>query len=187
MERKIKNPLSLRAYNMTPRSLINLILKILGIFFIKDILEAFSHLLSVVVYFPQYASEKEAYYNLGVAIPSLVLYSLFSWMLIFRTNTIIDLFRLDRNLGTDITPIQVNRSVILSTSLIIIGGWTVVNELPELFRHAVYYYQERKIYVRMARPDISYALMSALKVFIGLVLIVFNRGIVNVLERFQKK
>lgn len=166
---------------MAPRTLFNVALKITGLFFIRNILEAFSRTLSVLVYFPQYASSDEGFYNLGVTIPPLVLYSLFSWMLIFRTESLINLFRLDKGLPAG-EGLKVHRSVILGLAVIVTGGWILVNEIPEFFRHAIYYYQERKIYVRMARPDLSYLVMSGVKILIGLILVVFNGKIVRIIE-----
>lgn len=173
---------------MSARNLFNLILKILGIFFLSSILEALSRLLSVLVYMPQYDSEQEAIFNLGVCIPPLVLYSLFAWALIFRTDGVINLLRLDKFAGAnEISGLQVHRSVVLSIAIIAAGGWVLINELPEFFRHALYYYQERKIYVRMARPDVSYLAASALKVLIALFILIFNRTLVNVVELRRRK
>lgn len=171
---------------MEPRSLFNLILKILGIFFIRNILEALSRSLSVLVYFPQYESNKVAFYNLGVTIPPLVLYSIFSWLLIFKSESLINVLKLDRLPGNTTLGLRVHRSVILSVAIIIISGWMLVNEIPELIRHMAYYYQERRTYIRQTRPDISYLLMSAFKILIALLLFVFNRRIVNALE-FKRK
>lgn len=173
---------------MSVRNLFNLILKILGIFFLSNILEALSRLLSVLVYMPQYDSERQAIFNLGVTIPPLVLYSLFAWALIFRTDGVISLLRLDKFAGTlEIKGLQVHRSVVLSIAIIAAAGWLLINELPEFFRHALYYYQERKIYVRMARPDISYLAVSALKILLALLALIFNRTLVNVVELRRKK
>ena len=169
---------------MEPRSLFNLILKIIGVFFIRNILEALSRFLSVLVYLPQYPTESEGYFNLGVTIPPLILYSLFVWALIFRTDNIISLLRLDKDLGGISPQIQFERKTVLITAVLIIGGWMLVNEIPEFFRQAVYYYQERRMYRRMIRPDVSYIAMSAFKIAIALILIIFNRRIVKVLEAF---
>jgi hypothetical protein len=171
---------------MEPRSLFNLILKILGVFFIRNILEALSRSLSVLVYLPQYESGKVAFYNLGVTIPPLVLYTIFCWLLLFRTDSIVTLLKLDRLPGNNVMGLRVHRSVTLSLAIIIIGGWMLVNEIPEMLRHMVYYYQERKTYIRMARPDVSYLVMSLFKIFIALFLLVFNKFIVNALELKRK-
>jgi hypothetical protein len=167
---------------MAPRSLFNLILKVIGLFFIKDIFEALSHTISAIVYFPQYTSTREALFNVAVSVPLLVLYSLLAWFFIFRSEKIISILRLDKNMQEKPVAITVERHMLLTTAVIIAGAWLVVSEIPEFFRHAVYYYQERKLYVRMTRPDVSYIVMSTVKIAIGLFLVVFNKPIVNVIE-----
>jgi hypothetical protein len=167
---------------MAPRTLFNLILKVIGLFFIKDILEALSHTISAIVYIPQYSSVREAFFNVAVSIPLVVLYALLSWLFIFRTDTIISILRLDKDGQEKPIAITVERHMLLTSAVIIAGAWLLVNEIPEFFRHAVYYYQERKLYVRMTRPDVSYIVMSAVKIAIALFLIVFNKPIVSVIE-----
>ena len=167
---------------MAPRSLFNLILKVIGIFFIRDVLEALSHTISAIVYIPQYSSAREAFFNVAVSLPLLVLYALLAWFFIFRSEKIIGLLRLDKNFQDNAVSINVERHMLLTAAVIVAGAWLLVNEIPEFFRHAVYYYQERKLYVRMTRPDISYIIMSIVKIAIGLFLIVFNKPIVNVIE-----
>ena len=167
---------------MSARSLFNLILKVIGIFFIRDILDAFSRTLSAIVYIPQYATAKEAFFNVAVSLPLLILYSLLAWLFIFKTDRIVNLLRLDKYFQEKPVSITVERHMLLTAAVIISGAWLLVNEIPEFFRHAVYYYQERKLYVRMTRPDISYIVMSTVKIAIGLFLIVFNKPIVNLIE-----
>ena len=167
---------------MAPRSIFNLILKVIAIFFLRDILEALSHTVSAIVYIPQYSSAREAFFNVAVSLPPLILYTLLSWFFIFRTEKIINLLGLDKNLPDKTVTLNLERHILLKGAVIIGGAWIMVNEIPEFFRHAVYYYQERKLYVRMARPDISYIIMSTLKIIIGLLLIVFNKPIANIIE-----
>lgn len=167
---------------MGPRSLFNLILKVIGIFFIRDILEACSHTLSALIYVPQYSTPREALFNVAVSLPPVFLYTLLAWFFIFRSERVVNLLRLDRNFTDKTVFLNIERHMLLTAAVIIAGAWILVNEIPEFFRHAVYYYQERKIYVRMARPDISYIIMSVVKIAIGLLLIIFNNSIVNVVE-----
>jgi hypothetical protein len=167
---------------MGQRSLFNLILKVIGLFFIRDILEALSHTLSAVVYTPEYSSSKEAFFNVAASVPPFILYTLLSWFFIFRSENIINILRLDKNFQDKPVSITFERHTLLTAAVIIAGAWVLVNEIPEFFRHAVYYYQERKLYVRMTRPDISYIVMSTVKILIGLFLIIFNKPIVNVIE-----
>lgn len=171
---------------MSPRSLFDVILKVLGIFFIRDILDALSRSLSVLVYFPQYGTSSEAFFNLGVTIPPLVLYTIFAWLLLFRTGSIINVLKIEKNLGTQPYTINFQRSVVLTTAVIITGGWLLVTEIPEFFRHAVYYYQERVMYDRMVRPDFSYPMMSLAKIIIGTGLIIFHTPFVHLIDSLSK-
>ncbi|HUQ67144.1 MAG TPA: hypothetical protein VM101_13365 [Flavitalea sp.] len=167
---------------MGARSLFNLIVKVIGLFFIRDILEALSHTLSAVVYIPEYSSSKEAFFNVGASIPPLILYVLLAGFFIFRSDRIIRILRLDKNFQDKPVSITLERHTLLTAAVITAGAWVLVNEIPEFFRHAVYYYQERKLYVRMTRPDISYIVMSGVKLLIGLSLIIFNKPIVHLIE-----
>lgn len=167
---------------MAPRSIFNLILKVIGIFFLRDILEAFSHTVSAILYIPQYTSAREAFFNVAVSLPPLILYTLIAWLLIFRTEKIINMLGLDKNFPDKTLTVSLERHMLLTGAVIIGGAWVLINEIPEFFRHAVYYYQERKLYVRMARPDISYIIMSTVKIIIGFLLILFNKPIANLIE-----
>ena len=167
---------------MAPRSLFNLILKIIGLFFIRDILEALSHTLSTLIYFPQYSSVREAIVNVGTTLPPLILYALLAWLFIFKSDKIVDILRLEKDSSAAPVTVNAERSSLLSAGVVIAGVWVLVNEIPEFFRHAMYYYQERKMYVRMTRPDVSYIVMSFIKILIGLVLVIFNKPVVNVIE-----
>ncbi len=168
---------------MEVRSLFNVIIKIIGIFFIKDILEAFSRILSILVYLPQYSTENEGYFNLGIAIPPLVLYGLFVYVLIFRTNSVIQVLKLDKNISQQQVTLPIDRTIIFKLAIIIIGGYMLINELAEFFRLATYYVQERKLYARMARPDVSYLATSAAKIIFALGLLFWNKRIVTLLEK----
>jgi hypothetical protein len=77
---------------------------------------------------------------------------LIAWYFIFRSEKIINILRLEKNFQTRPVPITIERHMLLTAAVIIAGAWILVNEIPEFFRHAVYYYQERKLYVRMTRP-----------------------------------
>lgn len=171
---------------MTPKKLFDVILKVLGIFFIGNILEALSRTLSVLVYFPQYNTSNEAFFNLGVTVPPLVLYTLFAWFLLFRTDSIVRMLNIEKNLGNQPVSINFNRPMVLTTAILITGGWLIVTEIPEFFRHAVYYYQERVLYDRMVRPDFSYPLMSLAKIIIGFALIVFHTPFVHLIESLSR-
>ena len=71
--------------------------------------------------------------------------------------------------------------------MVVAGAWLLINELPEFFRQAVSYYQERRLYRRVIRPDLSYPAMSAVRILIGLLMIVFCKPIVQLIDRMRTR
>ena len=81
---------------MTPRSLFNIILKILGIFFIKDFLVALPQLLSTFSFIFIADSFGERIITFLSIILMIAIYGAIAYFLIFKTEILIDKLKLDR-------------------------------------------------------------------------------------------
>jgi len=172
---------------MTPRSLFNIILKILGIFFIKDFLVLIPQLLSSILYLTNSDSRTEGVWVFLTTLLILLVYWFVSYYLVFKTESIIDALRLDKGFDQSTLPINIHRSTILSISIIVIGGLLVVNELPNFCRQLFSYFQEKRLTHGMTDPSIVYSVVSAVKIIIGIILIMGQRQIVNFIEVKRKK
>ena len=171
--------------NMTPRSLFNIILKILGIFFIKDILAAIPQLLSVGAFLTE-PNASGAVFTFVATIIILLVYILVSYYLVFKSELIIDKLKLDRGFDLETIPLNIHRSTILSIAIIVIGGLMVANEIPNLCRQLFTYFQEKRMTYGQTRPGITYSILAATKIMIGLLLINNQRQIVNFIEHRRK-
>lgn len=172
---------------MTPRSLFNIILKILGIFFIKDILATIPQLLSIFLYLKDPDSANEVVWTLVMTLLILAVYVLVSYYLVFKSEFIIDKLKLDKGFNQEIIPLNIHRSTILSISVIVIGGLLVANEIPNLCRQLFSYFQEKRITHGQTNPSISYSVLATAKIVVGLLLIGYQRQIVNFIEQKRKK
>ena len=172
---------------MTPRTLFNIILKILGIFFIKDFLAAIPQLLSVMLYLTKSDSIPEAIWTLVTTILILVAYGVVSFLLIFKTNYVIDILKLDQGFEQETLSLNIHRSTILSISIIVIGGLLVADELPNFCRQLFSYFQEKRMTYGQTNPSLSYSIVSGVKIIIGMILMTGQRQIVNLIERQRKK
>jgi hypothetical protein len=172
---------------MTPRTLFNIILKILGIFFIKDFLAIIPQLLSVAEYFTKPETVNEAIWIFILTLLMLFVYGLVSYFLVFKTELIIDKLKLDKGFNQEIIPINIHRSTILSISIIIIGGLLVTNEIPNFCRELFSYFQEKRMTYGHADPKISYSIVSGTKIIIGMFLMTGQKQIVNLVERQRKR
>lgn len=168
---------------MTPRSLFNIILKVLGIFFIKDILATIPQLFSVALYLTKTNSIDEAIWTLLFTLLVLSIYCLASYYLIFKTELIIEKLKLENGFNQDTIPLNIHRSTILSISIIVIGGLIVADEIPDFCQKLFAYFQERRMTYGQTNPSISYSVLAGVKIVVGLLLISKQRQIVNFIER----
>jgi hypothetical protein len=171
---------------MTPRSLFNIILKVLGIFFIQDFLAAIPQLLSVISYFTTPDARQEAVWALITSLLVLFAYGIVSYYLIFRTNVIIDKLRLEKGFNQDNFPLNIHRSTVLSISIIVIGGLMVAGEIPNFCRLLFSYYQQKRMTRGLQDPEISYVVFSGIKILVGILLISNQRQILRFIEWKRK-
>ena len=171
---------------MTPRNLFNIILKILGVLFIKDFLALLPQLLSVGLFLTRADSITEAIWTLVGTLLMLLIYGLVSYYLIFKTEYVIDKLKLDRGFDQEIFTFHIHRSTVIGVSVIIIGGYMVVDEIPNFCGLLFRYFQEKRLTYGATHPNISYTLVSAVKIGIGLLLMIHQRFIVNMVEKLRK-
>lgn len=172
---------------MTIRTLFNIILKILGIFFIKDFLSLIPQLFSVFLFVTKADSVGDAIWTFVFSLLMLFIYGLVSYYLIAKSNLIIDKLELDKGFDQDSIALNVHRSTILSIAVIVIGGLLVADEIPNFFRKLYLYFQEKRMTYGQTNPTISYSVISGVKIAVGLFLMTGQRQIVNFIERQRKK
>jgi hypothetical protein len=167
---------------MTPRSLFNIILKVLGIFFIQDFLAAIPQVLSVFLYFATPEGRQEAIWALVSTLLILFAYGIVSFYLIFRADVIINRLKLDDGFNQDMFQLNIHRSTILSISIIVIGGLIVINEIPNFCRLLFSYYQQKRMTRGLQDPGISNIVMSGTKIIVGILMLTNQRQIVRFIE-----
>jgi hypothetical protein len=175
---------------MTPQSLFNIILKILGILFIKEI---FIFLPQLVWLIPQangngsgYDRSNDIIQSVIVVILTIIVIGPIIYFLIFKTEYLINKLKLYKGFNQEFIPLNMHRSSILSISIIVIGGLILVNELPHLFEQLFNYIEEKSLWKGAKVPGVSYIFLEASKVFVGLLLIIYQKHIVNFIEYKQR-
>lgn len=126
------------------------------------------------------------YTILIIAIISIAILVLAIYYLLFKGDAIINKLRLTENVDEYLT-INMHRSQLLSLAIVIIGGYTIVNEIP-VFCHVLYSYWREGIiensYSFTSKGPIIY---SSARLLIGLLLLGNTKLIVNYLELRRKK
>lgn len=171
---------------MTPRSLFNIILKVLGIFFIRDFLAAIPQVLSVFLFLATPEGRQEVIWTLVSTILILFAYGFVAFYLIFRTEVIIDKLRLENGFDQEAFQLNIHRSTILSISIIVIGGLIAVDEIPNFCRLLFSYYQQKRMTHGLQDPGISHIVMSGAKIMVGIIMLTNQRQIVRFIEWKRK-
>ena len=122
-------------------------------------------------------NQQGAVFALIVIILTLLVYVLVSYFLIFKSGYLIDKLKLEKGFNQESITLNIDHSTILSISIIVIGGLIIVQEIPNLCRQLFAYFQEKRMTL-----SISYSVLAAAKIFVGFLLINYQRQIVNYIE-----
>jgi hypothetical protein len=177
---------------MTPRSLFNIIIKIFGIFFIKNIVEAIPEFISTIVFLVRADSDTDSFKETIVILIGtstvLIFYIFVCFQLLFKTNKIVDILKLDKGFSQDTFTFDISSSSIITIALIVTAASILTNEIPNLCESIYRYAQQRTIIdFSGKKPDYSHLFFQAAKIVIALLLLGERKRIVEFIELRQRK
>jgi len=171
---------------MTPGSLFNIILKIFGLFFLREIVNTIPQLVSSLLYFTKSNGAGEGIFVFIVTLVILAFYGIVAYQLLFKTNLILDKLKLDKGFNQEEFNFNLSTSMILTIAIIVTGAVILTNEIPNLCKQVFSYFQEKRSTNGMTKPDFSYSIISAVKIIIGLLLIGERKRIAEFINRRQQ-
>jgi hypothetical protein len=172
---------------MTAKNLFSIILKILGILFIKDVLPSVPSLISFLT-FNLGNAYNSSWGAIALFILSIGSYLVIAYIFIFKTSTVIGWLRLEQEFGTEVIPLQAHRSTILSISVIIIGGLLVLSAVPHLTVQGLIYFQNKGSYSDAGfTKEKSYLIIYTIQIVMGLLMLGYHAYIVNYIDMKRKR
>lgn len=178
---------------MTPRNLFNIVLKIFGLFFLREIIYTIPQLISSIWFLVEpdnFKNNQYSDYGIGgfvVLLIILVFYCFIIYQLLFKTNNILDKLKLDKGFDQEEFSFNLSTSLVVTIALIVIGGVILTEEIPNFCRNVVSYFQEKSMTHGVTKPNFSYIIISAVKIILGLLIIGERKRIVEFAERRQAK
>jgi hypothetical protein len=170
---------------MSVQSLFNIVLKVLGIYFVKDIILALPSLLSVFYSFGD-SDASGAFSTLAISLFTLFIYCVVAYYLVFRTNRVIAKLRLQEKVPEDPIPFNIHRSTVVSIAILMVALLLITQSIPLLIRGLVKWYQYNRMYRNLVSTmdtfDYSTILVYAAEIVVGLLLIGYHRTLVNYVE-----
>jgi hypothetical protein len=182
----IINNISLLLWIMTYNNLFNIVLKIIGLFFLKHTIELVPDFFQIVPYFSSAESLSIAIYGTVSLILLFAINYFFTYLFIFKSDWIIIKLRLTSGFDQEIIPLNIDTEIVLRISIIILGGLILADSIPAILRLIYEYYLSVKISAGMAKFDTTYFVFHGAKILIGLLLMGEQKRIVNYIERKSK-
>ena len=170
---------------MTPRSLFMIILKCLGVFFIKEFLLLIPQFLTVFLYFMNSEMMLRGIWVFLATVVQLAIYFLVFYHLVFKTERVVEKLQLEKGFGEEKFAFNVHRSSVLSVILIITGILVMVNAVPVLCKQLFIYIEDLQAPFK-SNADVTKVIAPVAQLIIGLTLIGSQKQIVNFIERKRR-
>ncbi|HVY76330.1 MAG TPA: hypothetical protein VG890_15985 [Puia sp.] len=167
---------------MTLRTLFSIILKLFGLYFLRDIFISIPELLSVILFFKT-GQTTEALWTMLSSSMILALELSVSYWCIFRSNWIINKLKLTDGFDTTTIPLNIHRSTVVQIAIIIIGGLLLTDEIPNFCRRLFTYFQQRMLRYNGYNAETPYIVISVVKIILAALILAEHRRIVSLILR----
>lgn len=157
---------------MSPRSFFLIVLKILGLYFLKNTLGVIVQFVTTILFIFRENSSDQDYIILVVSLLSATCYLLLTYLLIVKTGKLIDALQLEKGFTEHHFAFNWKPNTILTITAIIIGGLLLTIEIPNLIKQIYFYFQYNSLenYIEN-KTNITNLIGSSVKIIIGLLLI----------------
>ena len=173
---------------MTPRNLFNIILKVFGLFFLREIIYIIPQLVSTIPFlakldnFGEVTNSNDSILSFLLTLLIIAFYIFIIYQLLFKTNNLVHKLKLDKGFNQEVFSFDISSSVVLTIALIVIGGIVLTNEIPNLCRNIFSYFQEKSLTHGIGKLNYSYIILSVVKIILGLLIIGERKRIVEFIE-----
>lgn len=170
---------------MTPKTLWQILIKVMGIWLIFEGLAFIPQVLTSLVFLYNQSSNQNVFIILSLSVVTVAFYFFILWSFLFRTDNIIRLLRLEKGFTEETISFNIHRSNVLKIIVILIGGLIIIDSLPQLFRQSLSFFRYTGFSIQ--NPASSLFAFYLVKLFIGVFLVSCSRLIVNLIERQRLK
>lgn len=169
---------------MSPKSLFLIVLKVLGLVFVRELIQSIVQIITVVQFMGGNSGE-ETIRTLTYYLVFITIYTFAIRMLLFRTNWVLDKLKLDQGFDEQSLGITISFQDVLQATILVIAGLMLCEEIPALGRH-IYTYK-RQSELNYGTADSSYVIGSVCKIILALLLIGERGRILAFIDKNEAK
>lgn len=168
---------------MTPKSFFNIILKISGLFFLKEIIEMVPQFISFIWVFIEQGDSGNNSMGYIIFFTIIIVYCFLVYQLLFNTNYIINKLRLDKGFKQENFSFNISSSSILNIALIVTACVILFEEIPSFCQRVINIILVKKITPSFQNPGFYNLVTSAVKIVLALLLIGERKRIIGWVEK----
>jgi hypothetical protein len=172
-------------YPMTLRTFWTIFIKILGIFLIIDSVPVVLQAISTL-FFTYSQSDQQMYMLLPIATTMLTvgIYLIIIKYCIYDPTWLIDKLKLDQGFHEENLNLNLDKTMVLSITTIVIGGLLFVENLPFLCKQLFVFYQEEALSGKFGdKPSTGWVIICAVKVIAGYLIMTNHKAIVDFVDK----
>ncbi len=166
---------------MKLHDLFDIIIKVFGLFIVKDILFQLPYLIPILSAGAGFGKIDTD--SLIVVLLIMALYIAIAYALIFKTASIIKLLKLEPQLSDEYLSFDISSSNVLNIALIILAGYVLTDTVPVFCNMLYNYFQESHERFRTTSPSLSGLIIPSVKIVIALLIIGERKRIIALAER----
>lgn len=125
---------------MTPRSLFVIIIKVLGIYMLKEVIFSGVNVFNNI-FIETTGYYKYGYFGLWPSVLAFIIYISLFILLIFKSEVIIDKLRLDKDFYEEQFSLSMDNFMVLRIGIIVAGLFLLIDSVPNLCKDVIAYYQ----------------------------------------------
>jgi len=165
---------------MTIKTFWIIFLKIAGIIFlVRGIAMTLDFALNTFMIYGEVGAD--GFYGMIMFVVTLFLYIFIPLLMLFKTSWVVETLHLERGFAENKIELNAKRSSIISVAVIIIGGYLVIESLPQLFIQIFGYINTTSIY--RAEFESIWILFHAIKLILGYLIMTNSKSIVLFIEK----
>src|SRR5215207_7076720 len=171
---------------MRPVILFSIILKVLGLFVLKDLLVALPGLLTGLSFIMENDFNLSTSFVIAQVLTFFIYFGLI-YVLLFRTRWVTEQLKLTKEFGDEPLNFPINPATVLTIAVMIIGGLIVIDIIPIVVNQFLQYLHRRQAPMGIQNNGLQDVFIALLKLIIGLLLLTNTRQVVQFIERRRKK
>ena len=169
---------------MTPRSLWTILIKVFGLFILSDMLSTIPYMSNTAWTFSQNPMGGDSSFFAWL-FGAIVFYVVTIWLLLFKTDLVIDKLSLDKHFKEEKLDVNLKASTVLQIAIVLFGCMLVLEGFPAFAQNAFQFYQQKAIFRQS--PNSEWLIYHGLEMVIGYFIITNSSRLTSWVDEKRNK